>query len=526
MIAAAVLWLRAPPASQRPRRAGRAGQDFRRSRPDPLPRHATLLARAGQAPLGGEDIETFAHRVCVGAFANPDFEEFCHRLALSRYARVPLRPPIWKPACAPIAASAPLCAGASGCALICIAPCTAWGYQGHSVAAATRRAPGPAGNRRGFWTVIPQRRRKAGVCAAGNAIWAAPERRESLQTQKLSGQNRKQRTFCLPRCICQALRECQIQLQGGELRHLAEFLRRICRAWGTTNSVARRRTLPLGGNSPVHLPSPAGTTNCSRKATNFALGEISPVHVAKSCGNVKFSCQAANFATWRNFPGALAKPCGTPNSVARRRTLPLGEISSVHLPSPAERQIQLQGGELYHLAKFPQCICQAMWECQIQSRRQSHGQPAFMQDYLEVFLLVADVLIALAACWRCQHPETARAALPARRLPLPKDGRIFAGKRFTEGAQNAVIQSGGCKKRFEPSLVCRLPGNAALLPGEQATPFGPFPGLAASKRPYLRGILQTLPVTAFQAQARIYGGRLQKREIPRRILKKTGGFPL
>ena len=51
----------------------------------------TLLARAGQAPLGGEDIEAFARRVCVGALSNPDFEEFCHRLALSRYARLPLQ---------------------------------------------------------------------------------------------------------------------------------------------------------------------------------------------------------------------------------------------------------------------------------------------------------------------------------------------------------------------------------------------------------------------------------------------------
>ena len=90
LIAAAVLWLRArlrrsDPAvlAAQARTSDEAGLILCRAM-------LTLLARAGQAPLGGEDIETFAHRVCVGAFANPDFEEFCHRLALSRYARVPL----------------------------------------------------------------------------------------------------------------------------------------------------------------------------------------------------------------------------------------------------------------------------------------------------------------------------------------------------------------------------------------------------------------------------------------------------
>ena len=50
----------------------------------------TLLARTGQAPLGGEELPAFAHRACVGALSNPDFEEFCGQLALSRYARAPL----------------------------------------------------------------------------------------------------------------------------------------------------------------------------------------------------------------------------------------------------------------------------------------------------------------------------------------------------------------------------------------------------------------------------------------------------
>ena len=51
----------------------------------------TLLARTGQAPMGGEEIEAFAHRACVGALTNPDLEEFFHHLALSRYAREPLQ---------------------------------------------------------------------------------------------------------------------------------------------------------------------------------------------------------------------------------------------------------------------------------------------------------------------------------------------------------------------------------------------------------------------------------------------------
>ena len=50
----------------------------------------TLLARTGQAPLGGEELSAFAHRVCVGALSNPDFEAFCKKLTLARYARAPL----------------------------------------------------------------------------------------------------------------------------------------------------------------------------------------------------------------------------------------------------------------------------------------------------------------------------------------------------------------------------------------------------------------------------------------------------
>ncbi|NLD59671.1 MAG: hypothetical protein GX647_08475 [Clostridiales bacterium] len=47
----------------------------------------TLLSKAGQAPLGGEEPEAFAKRACAGNFANPDFEEFSRFVALSRYAR-------------------------------------------------------------------------------------------------------------------------------------------------------------------------------------------------------------------------------------------------------------------------------------------------------------------------------------------------------------------------------------------------------------------------------------------------------
>ena len=208
---------------------------------------------------------------------------------------------------------------------------------------------------------------------------------------------------------------------------------------------------------------PCGNVKFSCKAANFATWRNFPGAFAKPCGNAKFSCKAANFATWRNFPGAFVKPCGIIKS-----------------------------------SRGVSCT-DSLRSCKI---------------YLEIFPSLADVLIALAACWRCQHPETARAALPARRRHCRRTGGFSPESVSQRVRRTQSSQSGGCKKRFEPSLVCRFAGNAALLPGEQATPFSPFPGLAASKRRILRGILQTLPVTAFQAQARIYGGRLQKREIP------------
>ena len=91
LIAAAVLWLRArlrktDPAllAAKARTTEEAGLILCRAM-------LTLLARTGQAPMGGEEIEAFAHRACVGALTNPDLEEFFHRLALSRYAREPLQ---------------------------------------------------------------------------------------------------------------------------------------------------------------------------------------------------------------------------------------------------------------------------------------------------------------------------------------------------------------------------------------------------------------------------------------------------
>ena len=91
LIAAAVLWLRArlrktDPAllAAKARTTEEAGLILCRAM-------LTLLSRTGQAPLGGEEIEAFAHRACVGALTNPDLEEFFHRLALSRYAREPLQ---------------------------------------------------------------------------------------------------------------------------------------------------------------------------------------------------------------------------------------------------------------------------------------------------------------------------------------------------------------------------------------------------------------------------------------------------
>ena len=90
LIALAVFWLRSrlnktDPAvlAARAKNAEEAGLILCRAM-------LTLLARTGQAPLGGEELSAFAHRVCVGALSNPDFEAFCKKLTLARYARAPL----------------------------------------------------------------------------------------------------------------------------------------------------------------------------------------------------------------------------------------------------------------------------------------------------------------------------------------------------------------------------------------------------------------------------------------------------
>ena len=90
LIALAVFWLRSrlnktDPAvlAARARNTEEAGLILCRAM-------LTLLARTGQAPLGGEELSAFAHRVCVGALSNPDFEAFCKKLTLARYARAPL----------------------------------------------------------------------------------------------------------------------------------------------------------------------------------------------------------------------------------------------------------------------------------------------------------------------------------------------------------------------------------------------------------------------------------------------------
>ncbi len=46
----------------------------------------TLLSKAGQGPLGGEEPLTFARRAAAGNLENPDFEEFAAAISLSRYA--------------------------------------------------------------------------------------------------------------------------------------------------------------------------------------------------------------------------------------------------------------------------------------------------------------------------------------------------------------------------------------------------------------------------------------------------------
>ena len=213
----------------------------------------------------------------------------------------------------------------------------------------------------------------------------------------------------------------------------------------------------------VRLPSPAGMSNSVARRRTSPLGGISPAH--------------------------LPSPAGTTNSVARRRTLPLGEVSPVHLPS----HVGMSNSVAAPVARTACVHARFIWKFFL-----------LLQMSLSPWRPVGVVNILK------------RPGLLCRRAAAIAEGRAdFRRKAFHRGcAERSHPKAEVVKSAFEPSLVCRFAGNAALLPGEQATPFSPFPGLAASKRRILRGILQTLPVTAFQAQARIYGGRLQKREIP------------
>lgn len=91
LVAAAVLWLRARLRKTDPALLAAKAETAEQGGLILCRAMLTLLSRTGQTPLGGEEIEAFAHRVCVGALANPDLEEFFHRLALSSYAREPLQ---------------------------------------------------------------------------------------------------------------------------------------------------------------------------------------------------------------------------------------------------------------------------------------------------------------------------------------------------------------------------------------------------------------------------------------------------
>ena len=197
---------------------------------------------------------------------------------------------------------------------------------------------------------------------------------------------------------------------------------------------------------------PRGNAKFSCKATNFATWRNFLGAFAEPCGDVKFSCKAANFTTWRSFLGAFAKPAGMSNSVAAS----VARTACVH-------------------ARF-------IWKFFL-----------LLQMSLSPWRPVGVVNIL-----KRPGPLCRRAAAIA-------EGRAdFRRKAFHRGgAERSHPKAAVVKSAFEPSLVCRFAGNAALLPG-----------LTASKRRILQGILQTLPATAFQAQARIYGRRLQKREIP------------
>ena len=205
---------------------------------------------------------------------------------------------------------------------------------------------------------------------------------------------------------------------------------------GMSNSVARRRTSPLGGISPAHLPSPAGTTNSVARRRTLPLGEISPVHLPSPAGTTNSVARRRTSPLGEISPVHLPSPAGMSNSVARRRTSPLGEISPGHLPGPAG----LSNPVAASVARTACVHARFIWKFFL-----------LLQMPLSPWRLVGVVNIL-----KRPGPLCRRAAAIA-------EGRAdFRRKAFHRGgAERSHPKAAVVKSAFEPSLVCRFAGNAA-----------------------------------------------------------------
>lgn len=223
----------------------------------------------------------------------------------------------------------------------------------------------------------------------------------------------------------------------------------------------------------VHLPSPAGMSNSVARRRTSPLGEVSPVH--------------------------LPSPAGTSNPVARRRTLPLGEISPVHLLSPAG----LSNPVAASVARTACVHARFIWKFFL-----------LLQMSLSPWRPVGVVNIL-----KRPGPLCRRAAAIA-------EGRAdFRRKAFHRGgAERSHPKAEVVKSAFEPSLVCRFAGNAAPPARRAGDAFRPVSRFGGFKAAYFAGY------TANPARDGLPGAGPYLRRTPsktgnsRRILKKQA-FP-
>ena len=136
----------------------------------------TLLARTGEAPLGGEELSAFAHRVCVGTLANPILRNSAKNSCFRATPRGRLAPPTWRRACAPTAA----CAGACAKAKVALRPAARAARIGryHSHSVARKRKLPPDIEKRGvsrynrYWLIsaraLPRRRFGGKQCSSSS----------------------------------------------------------------------------------------------------------------------------------------------------------------------------------------------------------------------------------------------------------------------------------------------------------------------------------------------------------------------